>query len=326
MNRSPDLATSPPRPDGDVQSPRRDTAHVRPVTVSCALLAILCAVLWGGLAVAVRFTQDGIPPLATAGLRFGIATFLLAGTILAQGASLAIERPQFFAILPVGLLLFLQIGSYHYGQAHTSSAHGSVMIGSYPVFVAMVAHFLLKGDRLSAGKLAGLLVAFGGLLAIVAGAQSSAEVATTARDAASFYGDAVILISSMLIGVNTVMSKRALALVAVPKLLFWSNVIATGLFFCTSFAFEGNIPWRFSPAVVWGLAYQAVVVAWICFLIWTALLRHHRASQIAVFGFAQPLCGMAFGIWLRGDPMTLSLALGGIAVAVGIVLVTRAEG
>ncbi|HEV3341788.1 MAG TPA: DMT family transporter [Pirellulales bacterium] len=325
MNRASDHVAAQPPAEGHTVSPGQDGAQVRPVTVSAALLAVLCAVLWGGLAVAVRFTQDGIPPLATAGLRFGIATLLLAGTILGQGASLALDRQQLLAILPVGLLLFLQIGSYHYGQSHTSSAHGSVMIGSYPVFVALVAHFLLKGDRLSPGKLTGLLVAFAGLLAIVAGAQSSAKP-PGGGDAASLYGDAVILVSSMLIGVNTVMSKRALAVVAVPKLLFWSNVLATGLFFATSFVVEGDRPWKFSPAVAWGLAYQSVVVAWICFLIWTALLRHHRASQIAVFGFAQPLCGMVFGIWLRGDPMTLSLAFGGAAVATGIVLVTRAEG
>jgi drug/metabolite transporter (DMT)-like permease len=324
MNRSPDTAVPRLQTEVDPLIPSSST-HVRPVTPSAALLAILCAVLWGGLAVAVRFTQDGIPPLATAGLRFGIATILMAGTIVWQGGSLALDRRQLRAILPVGLFLFLQIGSYHYGQAHTSSAHGAVMIGSYPIFVAIVAHFLLHDDRVSASKLTGLLVAFGGLMAIVAGAQMTASSPTTAGDAATLYGDAVILVSSFLIGVNTVMSKRALAVVTVAKLLFWSNVLATGLFFATSFVVERSISWTWTPAVVWGLAYQAVIVAWICFLIWTALLRHHRASQIAVFGFAQPLCGMAFGIWLRGDPMTASLAVGALAVAAGIVLVTRAE-
>lgn len=324
MNRTPDapIIARPTVADGLPPAPA--SSHLQSVTVSAALLAVLCAILWGGLAVAVRFTQDGIPPLATAGLRFGIATLLLAGTIVWQGGSLSLDRRQFWAILPVGIFLYLQIGSYHYGQAHTSSAHGAVMIGSYPVFVAIVAHFLLHDDRVSLGKLIGLLIAFVGLLAIVAGAQSATATATIG-DAATLFGDAVILFSSFLIGVNTVLSKRALAVVAVPKLLFWSNVLATGMFFATSFLVERDLPWRFTPAALWGLGYQSVVVAWLCFLIWTALLRHHRASQIAVFGFAQPLCGMAFGIWLRGDPMTVSLAIGGAAVAVGIVLVTRAE-
>ena len=294
----------------------------QPVTIAPAALATLCAVLWGGLAVAVRATQDGIPPLATAGLRFGIATALLAPTALWQSASLAISARQLLAIVPVGLLLFTQIGSFHYGMAHTNSAHGSVMIGSYPVFVALVAHFLLHGDRVSPGKLAGLMVAFGGLIAIVAGTQS---VTSPSGDAATIFGDAIVLASSFLIGVNTVMSKRALATVGVASLLFWSNLLATALFFATSFVVEAGATWQFAPAVCWGLAYQSVVVAWLCFLVWTALLRHHRASQIAVFGFAQPLCGMVFGIWLRGDAMSASLVVGAAAVAIGIVLVTRAE-
>lgn len=295
------------------------------ITLSAAAQATLCAVLWGGLAVAVRFTQNDIPPLATAGLRFGIATALLAATVRWQGGSLAIARRQFTAVLPVGLLLFVQIGSFHLGMARTNSAHGSVLIGSYPVFVALVAHFALHDDRVSPAKLMGLLVAFAGLLAVVASGQATTTSESSPVDTVTLGGDAIVLASSFLIGVNTVVSKRALAVIGVPQLLFWSNLLATGLFFATSVVVEVDRAWRFTPAAVCGLAYQGVVVAWLCFLIWTALLRHHRASQVAVFGFAQPLCGMMFGAWFRGDPLTGELGLGALAVAIGIVLVTRAD-
>lgn len=296
----------------------------QPVTLTAAALATLCAVLWGGLAVAVRYTQDDIPPLATAGLRFSIATALLSATARWQGGSLAIAGRQCAAVVPVGLLLFVQIGSFHFGMARTNSAHGSVLIGSYPVFVALVAHFALHGDRLSPLKLLGLLVAFGGLLAILA-AGATSSTGDSSADAVTLGGDAIVLASSFLIGVNTVISKRALAVVSVPQLLFWSNLLATVLFFASSFSLERGTRWRFTPDAMCGLAYQGVVVAWLCFLIWTALLRHHRASQVAVFGFAQPLCGMFFGAWFRGDPLTLELAVGALAVAAGIVLVTRAD-
>ncbi len=233
-----------------------------------------------------------------------------------------LKPAQWLAVWPVGVLLFLQIGSFHFGMAHTNSAHGSVLIGSNPVFVALVAHFLLHGDRVSPGKLFGLLVAFAGLLAIVAGARPSSA---PSLDSATLFGDGVILASSVLIGVNTVFSKRALVVVEASKLLLWSYLLATGLFFGASLALESDAPWRFTPAAVGGLLYQGVVIAWFCFLIWTGLLRQHRASQVAVFGFAQPLCGIAFGVWLRGDPLTAELAAGALAVALGIVLVTRAD-
>lgn len=295
------------------------------ITLSAAAQATLCAVLWGGLAVAVRFTQQDIPPLATAGLRFGVATVLLAATVRWQGGSLAIARRQFAAVLPVGLLLFVQIGSFHFGMARTNSAHGSVLIGSYPVFVALVAHYALHDDRVSPAKLMGLMVAFAGLLAVIASGQAATTPEMSPVDPVTLGGDAIVSASSFLIGVNTVVSKRALAVIGVPQLLFWSNLLATGLFFATSLLVEADKPWRFTPAAVGGLAYQGVVVAWLCFLIWTALLRHHRASQVAVFGFAQPLCGMVFGAWFRGDPLTGELSLGALAVAVGIVLVTMAD-
>lgn len=299
-------------------------AERMPITFGAASWATLCAVLWGGLAVAVRYTQEALPPLATAGFRFAIATALLAVTAPWQGISLAVDARRLLAILPVGLLLYVQIGTFHFGLAHTNSAHGSVLIGSYPVFVALAAHFALRGDRVSWAKLLGLATAFGGLLSIVAGS-TRATGAAAAADPASLGGDAVILFSSMLIGVNTVLSKRALQTVGVYPLLFWSNLLATALFFVTSLAFEAGARWQMTPQAAWGLFYQGVVVAWLCFLIWTALLGRHRASQVSVFGFAQPLCGIAFGVWLRGDPMTLELALGGVLVAAGIVFVARAE-
>ena len=300
-------------------------AQRMPITFAAAALATLCAVLWGGLAVAVRYTQDDLPPLATAGFRFAIATVLLAATMLWRKTPLSLTARQFAVVAPVGLLLFVQIGSFHFGMARTNSAHGSALIGSYPVFVAIAAHFLLHGDRVSLAKLTGLLIAFGGLLSIVGSASPSPGDMAAVSDPATFRGDAIILASSMLIGVNTVVSKRALASVGVSQLLFWSNSLATMLLFATSLLVERDSPWRFTSAAAWGLAYQGVVVAWLCFLIWTALLGRHRASQVSVFGFAQPLCGMAFGVWLRDDPMTIELALGGVLVAAGIVLVTRAD-
>jgi drug/metabolite transporter (DMT)-like permease len=191
--------------------------------------------------------------------------------------------------------------------------------------VAIAAHFLLHGDRVSLAKLTGLLVAFGGLMSIVGGANQSPGDLSVVSDPATFRGDAIILASSILIGINTVISKRALASVGVTQLLLWSNLLATALFFATSLLVERDAPWRFTSAAAWGLAYQGIVVAWLCFLIWTALLGRRRASQVSVFGFAQPLCGIAFGVWLRDDPMTVELALGGVLVAAGIVLVTRAD-
>lgn len=296
-------------------------SELKPITLAAAALAILCAALWGGLAVAIRFTQDSVPPIGTAGLRFTLGTFFMYVWCRYEGVKLSVHPGQWGPIVAVGVLLFAQIGTFHWGLTRTNSANGSVMIGCNPVFVAVIAHFALRGDPLSRVKLLGLLVAAAGMTTVILG--SAKPDPTGQTDAATVLGNLVILFSCLLLASRTVFTKHALAVIEPGKLLFWSNALGTVMFFAYSAAFEGLDTYHLTTVAVVGLLYQGLVVAGFCFAAWTALLRRHRASQLAVFGFAQPLFGIVFGSLFRGDPVGLLLALGGLAVAVGIFLVTR---
>jgi drug/metabolite transporter (DMT)-like permease len=305
-----------------------ESNHHQPMTLSSACLATLCAMFWGGLAVAIRYTQDDLPPMATAGLRFGLATLIMAAWARSDGVPIAMPRDQWLPVSLSGLLLYLQIGSFHWGLTETNSAHASILIGSNPVIVALLAHFGLQGDRLSWTKSAGLLLATCGMITVIAGDSLwgfAADPRPTAapRDPATLFGDLVVLASSILLGTATVYNKHVLQRVPAGRLLFWSYLLATAAFLATSLAIEPLAEATLDAASFWGLIYQSVIVAGFCFATWTALLRRHRASQLAVFGFGQPLFGMLFGNLFRGDPLTLWLAAGGAAIALGILLVTR---
>ncbi len=303
----------------------------RPITFAAASVATLCAALWGGLAVAILFTQQDLPPMLTAGLRFALATLFMASWARWDGARLWLQAADVPLVALAGLLHFAQIGSFHWGLTQTNSSHASVLIGSYPVIVAVLAHFLLPGDRLSWLKAAGLLLASAGLLMVVGGnawvAGSTAPNTLLAQDQdpASLFGDAVIFTSSLLLGLNVVYTKTLLTRMPGSKILFWSYAFSTLGFFGTSVAFEDWEQVRLTPAGFWGLMYQSILVAGFCFAAWTALLRRHRASQLVVFSFGQPLFGLLFGKLFRNDPLTLWLALGGAAIAGGILLVTRGD-
>lgn len=295
------------------------------MTFGAACLATLCAALWGGLAVAIRYTQEDLPPLCTAGLRFALASAFMAVWAKREGAQLRLGEGELPRVAIAGLLLYAQIGSFHWGLTQTNSSHASVLIGSHPVIVAVLAHFFLAGDRLTWLKLAGLALSTVGLLLVVFGAQRSGAASPTAQDPATLLGDLVILASSFLLGMSMIYTKVLLRRMPGGKILFWSYTLATLGFLATSAATENLAEARLTAAGFWGLMYQSVLVAGFCFAAWTALLRRHRASQLAVFSFGQPLFGMFFGGLFRGDPLTLWLAIGGAAIAGGIILVTRGD-
>lgn len=302
--------------------------ELKPITLPAACLATLCAAFWGGLAVAIRYTQDDLPPMATAGLRFAIASLFMAAWARLGGASLALRPGDFRVVAIAGVILFVQIGTFHWGLTRTNSAHASVLIGSHPVIVALLAHFLLVGDRLTWIKLSGLTLATVGLVLVVLGDQLPGlgtlhDTGAGGGDPANLTGDAIILFSSFVLGASTVFNKHVLVRIGASKLLFWSYLLATSGFLAWSAATEPLASIRFHAASFWGLMYQSVIVAGFCFAAWTMLLRRHKASQLAVFGFGQPLFGMVFGRLFRDDPMTSSLVAGGAAIAMGILLVTR---
>lgn len=309
-----------PRSEALQQNAPAAMSSLQPITVSTAALALLCAMLWGGTSVAIQFAQDNWPPLLTASARFGLGSICIALWFWWDGQPLAVQTRQWKPILIAGALLAIQIGLFHWGHTFTSAAHGQVLIGSNPVWVALLAHFLLAGDRLTLWKTVGLSLSAVGVVAVVLGASGGEGEAT---HVGSLAGDIVVFISSWFLASKIVYTKHALGTVEPAKLVLWSNLVGTSILLTVGLATEPIAQIRFHTASMLALLYQGVVVAGFCFAAWTMLLRRHRASQLAVFGFAQPLFGILFGVFLRGNHVTPWLLAGGAAVATGIIIVTR---
>ncbi len=299
------------------------TRHLRPLTLPAGLLALLCAALWGGVAVGSSYAQDAFPPVLTGGLRFLLGGIVIALWFLARGVPLRVPRHEWRPILVTGGIVWLQIALFHWGVGLTSSSHTSVLIGTNPLWIPLLAHFCLPGDRLSLRKVLGVLAATAGVVLVMGSTAATTASQPRQLDPATLLGDAVVLASAWLLTAKIVYNKAVLHAVHPARLVLWSNLAAAAALLFTSACLE---PWTSlrpdGPALA-GLFYAGVVISGFCFAAWSWLLQRHRASQLSVFGFAQPLFGVVFGWLLRGDAISAWLLWGAVAVAAGIVLVTR---
>lgn len=322
-------------PAGPEIAPPATAAFVREdrsIGISAAAAALLCSALWGATVVAIRISLRDLPPIGLAGLRFALGFLFMLAWCRWQGSPLTVRPGQWVPIVMAGVILFAQIALLNLGTQHTNAAHGTIFINTHPIFVAVLAHFLLSGDQLTRRKSAGLVAAMAGVVLVVhaaldAGAPTSAgtaDVAATAPDPPGLVGDLLVLASGFLLGVKTVYVKRALRIVEPGTLLLWHELVGVVLFFGASLAIEDVDSFRFTTAAVLALLYQGLVVAGFCFALWTTLLRHHRASQLAAFGFTTPLFGLVLSYLILGDRISPALLLGSVAVAAGIYLVTTA--
>lgn len=304
--------------------------YQRPLGAGSVALVLLTVVLWGANPVAVRFSVDTLPPLAVSGLRFLMASLVMAVWCLVVGAPFRCRREQLRPIVICGLLLYVQITTFTVGVWLSNASHTTLLINVFPLGVVALEHLVWREDRLPAGAVAGVALAAAGALLVFFTDRSAAA---DQLDAPSLTGDVVLLASALLLSVKIVYTKRAVRQVPAATLIFWHDVIGTVLFFSTSAAlfvvssgaWERIEPGAWTAPAVLGLCYQGFLVAGVCFGIQAYLLTRHRATHISVFNFATPLVGIAAAVLLRHDPLSPWIWLSGALVAGGILLVNRAQ-
>ena len=300
----------------------------QPIGPSSASLAILASFLWGGTPVAIKYSQDVLPPIGVAAARFLLAAGFMVAWCGIRRVSLKLEPGQHRPALICGLLLYVQIGLFHLGLDRSSPSHGSLLINTFVLWVAGIEHFVTRTDRLNLRRLAGLLLAASGVVMVLALSGADPQGAAAGFDQPSLTGDLLLLGSGFLLGVKIIYTKQAVRVVPPPRLILWHDVIGMMLFAVTSAALEweridvGEV--RIEAGL--GLLYQGLVVAGFCFAVQSQLLKRHPAARLSVFAFSTPIFGVLIAWAFREAAPSPWLLVAGAAVVAGIALVNwRAE-
>ena len=290
------------------------------VPLGAVLVSIVIHSLWGGNPVAVKFSLVAFPPLTTAFLRFAIGIACIALWARWRGVKLLPETGEWGALWISALLFAVQIALMNVGFDRTSGAMGSVLIATNPLFAAMFAHYFIAGDRMTAVKALGLLVAMTGTALVLLG---DADLATLDFGAA---GNWIVLSSAVMLGLRLALSARFVRRIDPTKVALWQMVLSLPMFGTGALLLEEIVWDRIGPAPIAGLLFQGVVIAGIGFTVSYHLMKRYTPSVMMSFNFVSPIAGVSFAAWLLGDRIHPLLLAGMALVAVGLYLVARRSG
>jgi drug/metabolite transporter (DMT)-like permease len=278
-------------------------------------MALFLAMLWGGLAPTIKISLSGVPPLGVAWMRFGIGMVVIAlWSGLVERVRLRPTRAEMPHLLAIGVLFTFQIATLNVGTRSTSAGHSSTLLSAYPLFVALLAHWLVPGDRLSPIKVMGMVAAFVGVAFVFAERGGSGG---------DLRGDACVLVSAILLAGIVVYTKRLTAWISPYRVLLGQMVVGVPSFLAGSLLWEGQAAYRFSWSVTLAILYQGLVVAAFCFVVWVHLIQRYSPSRVTAFSFSTPLFGVLLSALLLDEPVTPGLGIGVACVAVGIYLANR---
>lgn len=131
-------------------------------------MLIALSVLWGGSFFFVAVALRDLPPITTALLRVGFAALALNLLLRAIGMKIPANLVLWRDFLVMGLLnLAIPFALIAWGQTRIDSGLASIFNATTPFSTAIVAHILTHDERIRPNRLAGVSIAFAGVLLIV---------------------------------------------------------------------------------------------------------------------------------------------------------------
>ena len=278
-----------------------------------ALAMALLSIAFGANAVAARMAMPSFGPLTMAGLRFLIGAALVAVWARLQGEPLALGGRRLRDAVLFGVVFSVQLGLFYLGLQRTLASRGSLIGNLQPFLVLLLAHFLLRGERITLRRLLGMFLGFAGILALFLDSQATTS---TVRG-----GDFIILVAVVIWSGTTVWLKRIIDDFTSFQIALYPMAVSAVLLLAAGAAWDDPMVGDVSGRALGALGYQAVM-AGVGFVAWNVMFRRYGAVAINSYLFLQPVAGVSLGALLLGEPIAShGILLGLPLVVVGIAIV-----
>ena len=287
----------------------------KPISFPIALWIVLLVLCWAGNSVIVKFIVEDMPSAWAAFLRFAVAYPFVVAFILYQKANLKVTPKQLLLCVSISIMTFFQIMLFNIGSQYTTGGRVTMLIFTYPLIVPFIAHFLLKGEKLTTKTVIGILIAFLGLLIPL--------YDTLTNDTPTLKGDILEFGSSIVLAFLIVTNKYAFSIINKWTVFFWQSTANVFFFGIAALLTPGFTPSTVGANAWWSLGFQVFIISVFAFLSYQYILSKHNSSKVSIFFFATPLFGMLLGGLLHNEAFEIALFLGCISVGAGIFIANK---
>jgi drug/metabolite transporter (DMT)-like permease len=278
-------------------------------------VSLLLAVLFLGTnPVAVKLAVLDIPPLPFVAIRFTLAGLVVLGLVLLLGLGIP-GRGDLLRMAGVGLVgVGMNNVAFTLGVSMTTASDTALIYAVVPIWGILLG-LALGLERPTLWGVVGVGLAFLGVGVVVYGGIEGGG------GGASLTGDLLVVIATMCWGSYAVLS--------LPLLRNHSPLVVAGytMLFGGLAALPLGLPgflstdWEAVSRGTWeAVAYSTLLVAAFGFAAWQAGISRTGANRVLVYQYLITLVGVASGVLLLGEYLTINKILGGAVILVGVYL------
>lgn len=286
----------------------------RPMNTGEWAMLLALAVLWGSSFFFAGVAVTALPPLTIVVSRVGIAALILNIAIRPMGIRMPQDSRTWRAFFVMGLLNnVIPFSLIVWGQTHIGSGLAAILNAATPLLTVIVAHILTEDEKMTGNRLAGVLVGFLGVVAMIGPAaltglgtdvlaQLAVVGATLSYAFAGIYGRRFQRMGIAPIATATgQVTAATLALLPVALLVERPWELATP-------------SWPVCGAVL-GQAFFSTALAYILYF---RILATAGATNLLLVTFVMPIVAIVLGTAVLGESLGLLQYLGMTLIGAGL--------
>ena len=286
------------------------------MAVAAAYLT-LC-VIWSSTWLAIKIGLQDLPPISFVSLRFAIAIAVLLAISVGRVRLLPLRRDDFKLLAYTGVLMFaMNYALLFWAELYVSSGLSAVLQATIPIFGMVFAHFILPGEPLRWQRVAGAVLAVGGVAVICSRLLDFGGLL-------AFWGGVAVVFGAATAAFSNVMLKARALKLAPAMIAAWQMIFGTVPLLVLGFIVDGNpLHFHWTKTAVFCLLYLAIPGSALAFLLLYWLLPRMSVTNLQTISLITPPGAVLLGWLLGGETFSLWSLAGGALVLAGVWMIFR---
>ena len=278
------------------------------------VMLVALSVLWGGSFFFTGVAVRELPPFTVVVSRVALAALILLIVMRVLRQKVPTEPRVWAAFFGMGLLNnAVPFSLIVWGQSHIASGVASILNATTPLFTVVVAHWLTADEKMTGGRLLGVIVGLIGAAVMIGGealrtigVDMAAQLACLA--AAGSYAFAGIF------------GRRFRAMGVSPIATAMGQVTASSVMLLPIMLMVDQ-PWRLvlpSGAALGALVGVAALSTAAGYILYFRILSTAGATNLLLVTFLIPISAILLGVFVLGEAFLLKHAFGMAMIGVGL--------
>ncbi len=269
----------------------------RPMTPLEWAMLLALATVWGGSFFFNGIAVRELPVFTVVVSRVALAAVILLGLLRLRGERMPRDRRVWTAFFGMGLLNnAIPFSLIVWGQTHIASGVASILNAATPLFTVILAHGLTSDERMTGGRLAGVLVGFAGV-AVMIGPDALGDLGV------HLAAQLMCLAGALSYAFAGIYGRRFHAMGVPPLATATGQVVASSLILLP-LVMVVDRPWTLPPpglATIGALVGVAAISTALAYVLYFRILATAGATNLLLVTFLIPVSAILLGTLFLGE-------------------------